>query len=189
VKFCCQPILGEMEKIERLLENNQPHMALQQLEKLDKAHPGNPWVVTRQALTYINDGRPADAERVLRPFLKAHPDHALANVLYGIAAFNAQGYPEARRAVHRAFRKGAAQESSLVSSLAASIAGWYLSDGRTMAARQHMALALRLGSPEQRKQAFGALLELDGDPSVSYPLRGAHQPPVYVGPDSHKGCR
>jgi tetratricopeptide (TPR) repeat protein len=186
VKFCCQPILGEMEKIERLLENNQPHMALQQLEKLDKAHPGNPWVVTRQALTYINDGRPADAERVLRPFLKAHPDHALANVLYGIAAFNAQGYPEARRAVHRAFRKGAAQESSLVSSLAASIAGWYLSDGRTMAARQHMALALRLGSPEQRKQAFGALLELDGDPSVSYPLRGAHQPPVYVGPDSHK---
>jgi tetratricopeptide (TPR) repeat protein len=186
VKFCCQPILGEMEKIERLLENNQPHMALQQLEKLDKAHPGNPWVVTRQALTYINDGRPAEAERALRPFLKAHPDHALANVLYGIASFNAQGYPEARRAVHRAFRKGAAQESSLVSSLAASIAGWYLSDGRPMAARQHMALALRLGSPEQRKQAFGALLELDGDPSVSYPLRGAHQPPVYVGPDSHK---
>jgi tetratricopeptide (TPR) repeat protein len=186
VKFCCQPILGEMEKIERLLENNQPHMALQQLEKLDKAHPGNPWVVTRQALTYINDGRPMEAEQVLRPFIKAHPDHALANVLYGIAAFNEQGYPEARRAVHRAFRKGAAQEPSLVSSLAASIAGWYLADGRTMAARQHMALALRLGSLEQRKQAFGALLELDRDPSVSYPLRGAHQPPVYLGPDSHK---
>lgn len=186
VKFCCQPILGEMEKIERLLENNQPHMALQQLEKLDKAHPGNPWVVTRQALTHINDGHPVEAERVLRPFLKANPDHALANVLYGISAFNAQGYPEARRAVHRAFRKGAAQESSLVSSLAASIAGWYLSDGRTMAARQHMALSLRLGSPEQRKHSFGALLELDGDPSVSYPLRGAHQPPNYAGPESHR---
>lgn len=186
VKFCCQPILGEMEKIERLLENNQPHMALQQLEKLDKAHPGNPWVVTRQAMTYIDDGRPEEAERVLRPFLKGHPDHALANVLYGAAVFSAQGYPEARKAVHRAFRKGAAQESSLVSSLAASIASWYLSDGRPLAARQHMALALRLGSPEQRKRTFAALLELDGEPTVSYPLRGAHQPPAYTGPESHQ---
>lgn len=186
VKFCCQPILGEMEKIERLLDNNQPHMALQQLEKLDKVHPGNPWVVTRQALTYVNDQQPAEAERVLKPFLKANPDHALANVLYGISVFNQHGYPEGKKAVHRAFRKGAAQEPSLVSSLAASIAGWYLSDGRYMAARQHMALALRMGSPEQRKQAFSALLELDGDPAVSYPLRGAHQAPVYTGPESHR---
>ena len=186
VKFCCQPILPEMEKIERLLDSNRPHMALQQLEKLDQAHPGNPWVVTRQALTYVNDQQPGEAERVLRPFLKANPDHALANVLYGVSAFNHHGYPEAKKAVHRAFRKGAAQESSLVSSLAATIAGWYLSDGRYMAARQHMALALRMGNPEQRKQAFSALLELDGDPGVSYPLRGAHQAPAYTGPESHR---
>jgi len=184
VKFCCQAILGEMEKIERLQDNNQPRMALQLLEKLEKSHPANPWVVTHKALALIDDHRPAEAEGALKQYLRQQPDHPFANVLYGIAAYNATGYPDAKKAVHRAFRRGIGAHPDIVATLAANVAGHLLSDGRYMAARQHMALTLRLSDQEQRKRAFLAMVEMDGDPSIPYPLRGPHPAPHYDGPES-----
>src|SRR5262245_43673612 len=106
IKFCCHALVGEMEKVLRLQENNQPRLALQMLEKLDKSHPENPWVVTQTAMLLLGDGRSVEGEAILRAFLRKHPEHAFANVLYGIAAYGAAGYPEAKRAVHRAFRFG-----------------------------------------------------------------------------------
>lgn len=181
LKFCCQAIIGEMEKVERLQDNNQPRMALQLLESLGKSHPENPWVVTRTALSLIDDARPGEAEAVLRPFLREHRDHPLANALYGVAVLNRDGYPEAKRAVHRAFRMAAAQFPEIVANLAMSVAVGYLDQAQYLAARQHMVFALRLGSEEQRKQAFSALLEFDGDQSIPYPLRGPHEPPREMG--------
>jgi tetratricopeptide (TPR) repeat protein len=186
VKFCCQAIIGEMEKIERLQDNNQPRMALQLLEKLEKTHPANPWIVTHKALALIDDHRSAEAEAALKQFLRHQPEHPFANVLYGIAAYNASGYPDARKAVHRAFRRGVTTHPEIVASLAANVAGHLLNDGRYMAARQHMAFALRLSDQEQRKRAFLAMVEMDGDVSIPYPLRGPHVAPHYEGPESHR---
>lgn len=186
LKFCCQAIIGEMEKIERLQENNQTRMALQLLEKLEKSHPTNPWVVTHKALALLDDDRAADAEACLKQFLRGQPEHPFANALYGFAAFNAFGYPESKKAVHRAFRRGASESPDLVGTLAANIAGHFINDGRYMAARAHMALTLRLSDAETRKRAFLAMVELDGDTTVPYPLRGPHTAPAYQGPESHR---
>jgi tetratricopeptide (TPR) repeat protein len=186
VKFCCQAIIGEMEKIERLQDNNQPRMALQQLERLEKAHPSNAWIITHKALALIDDHRPAEAEAGLKQFLRQQPEHPFANVLYGIAAYNATGFPEAKRAVHRAFRRGFTAHPEIVASLAANVAAHLLSDGRYLAARQHMALALRLSDKEQRRRAFLAMVETDGDPSIPYPLRGPHLAPPFEASESNR---
>lgn len=184
LKFCCQSILGEMEKVERLQDNNQPRMALQLLESLGKSHPDNPWIVTRTALCLIEDERSDEAEAVLRPFLREHRDHPLANALYGAAVLNRDGYPEAKRAVHRAFRLAARHFPEIVANLAMNVAAGYLDQAQYLAAREHMVFALRLGSEEQRKRVFSALLEFDGDQSIPYPLRGPHKAPAYVGAEA-----
>ncbi len=44
LKFCCLAISSDMEKIEKLIDNHQPRMALQSLEKVAKKHGDNPWV-------------------------------------------------------------------------------------------------------------------------------------------------
>jgi len=178
IKFCCHALYGEMEKVTRLQENNQPRMALQLLEKLDKSHPDNPWVVTRTAMLLLSDSRSAEAEAILRAFLRKHQDHVFANVLYGIAAYGAAGYPEAKRAIHRAFRFGSADYPEFIASLATDVGVSALGQGHALCARQHLALALRWSDAEQRKATFRAIYELDGNQSIPFVLRGPQPLPT-----------
>lgn len=182
IKFCCHALYGEMEKVTRLQENNQPRMALQQLEKLDQEHPENPWVITRQAILLLSENRAEEAEASLRAFLRKHQDHSFANVLYGIAAYGASGYPEAKRAVHRAFRFGSGDSQDFVASLASDIGLDAASRGDYLSARQHLALALRWGDQEHRKSIFGAIYDLDGAQAVPFPFRGPQPLPNWSPP-------
>lgn len=184
VKFCCLALVPEMEKVERLQENNQPRMALQLLERLDKSHPGNAWVVTRLAMALLVERRYAEAEAVLVPFLRTRPEHALANVLYGVVVFCQLGYPEARRAVHRAFRYGANDYGAFVASLAKDVGMRCLEEGHFLSARQHLALSLRWAPSEFRQSAFDTLLRYDADADILYPLRGPQQVPL----PAHEGA-
>lgn len=186
VKFCCQPIVAEMEKVEKFQENNQPRMALQLLEKLAKSHPTNPWVITRQGINLINDGRAPDAKTTLVAFLRNRPDHPLANALYAMATVSVDGLPAAKKAVHRAFKFSIAAEPHLCAILAGSMADHYFEAGSVMAARQYLAMALRLGMGEARQQALVELLELDSDPLIPYPLRSGQTIPNYQGTDATK---
>lgn len=182
IKFCCHALYGEMEKVSRLQENNQPRMALQMLEKLDKAHPDNPWVVTRTAMLLLSEGHATEAESILRTFLRKHQDHTFANVLYGIAAYGASGYPEAKRAIHRAFRFGSADAPEFVASLATDVGLTSLRQGHLLSARQHLALALRWNDPEQRKTTFRAIYDLDGNQSIPFVFRGPQPLPAWTPP-------
>jgi tetratricopeptide (TPR) repeat protein len=187
VKFCCQAILPDMEKVERLLENNQPRMAIAALEKVLPTHAGNAWVATAQGWALIADHRPADAKAALAQFLRKNPDHPSANALHALAAFQADGFPTAKKAIHRAFRRSFRAEPSIVSGLAASMAEALLSHGHVLASRQHYALALRYGDEEDRKAAFSAMVDIDGDAVIPYPLRGVHNVPEFIGkPESHE---
>lgn len=181
VKFCCQAILTEMEKVERLLENNQPRMALQALEKVVPEHGNNAWVATAQGWALIADHRPADAKAALAQFLRKNPDHPSANALHALAAFQAEGFPGSKKAVHRAFRRSFKAEPSIVAGLAASMAELYQQLGHVLASRQHYALALRYGDEEDRKQAFSAMVAIDGDETIPYPMRGVHNVPEFHG--------
>lgn len=177
LKFCCQEIAGEMEKIERLQENNQPRMALQLLEKIEKSHPANPWIAIHKGLALIDDQRSDEAAACLLAYLHTDPNHPFANAIYGIASYNAEGYPAAKKAIHRAFRKSIRDFPGLVAPLAGSLATEFMSDARYMAGREHFALALRIGSQEQQRQTLMALLDFDGESSIPYPMRGPHHLP------------
>ena len=180
VKFCCQAILPELSKIERLQENNQPRMALQLIDKLIKDHPDHAWLVTQRAMALFNEQRFADARDGLVPFLHKHPDHPLANVLLATAVSQLEPYPASKKVMHRAFLKGTASEPALVGLLAGRIAAYHLEEANFMAARQHMAMVLRLGSEQERQQTLMAMLEVDADASIPYPLRGIHPLPSYT---------
>ncbi|MDB4731400.1 hypothetical protein OAF74_01045 [bacterium] len=179
VKFCCQAILPEMAKIERLQENNQPHMALQVIDKLLKEHPDNGWLVTQRAMALFNDEAFVEARDGLVPFLRNNPEHPLANAMLALAVSQSDTIEKSKKVIHRAFLKSMASEPQLVAILAGKLVSNYLEEGQDMAARQHMAIVLRLGSEEDRQRTLMAMLELDADTSVPYPLRGGHPLPTY----------
>lgn len=176
LKFCCAEAAAEMEKVERLLGNNQPHMAVQNMVKLRESYPDNQWVAVCLASTLINDDQPVEAKQVLKPQLKKHPDQPFANALYALASYNADGYPACKRAAHRAFKISSQAFPDLLGTLANAVAESLLSDGKVMAARQYLVLAMRWAREEHRRLLFEDLMELDGDTTIPYPLRGVRHP-------------
>lgn len=182
-KFCCHSIADEMDRIIRLIEGNQPRVALQQLEILAKKHPDNAWIGTTQGMLLMDFGEGTTARDLLKRVLEEHPDNELAIVLYAAAMVQAEGFENAKRALHRAFQKSAKKLPGPVGDLATSLAAAHGDRGNFMAAREHLALALRLAPEEKRQQLFVQLLELDGADSIPYPLRGSHQLPSLNGSD------
>jgi tetratricopeptide (TPR) repeat protein len=183
LKFCCQAIAEEMDRAIRLVEGNQPRVALQQLDQLAKKHPLNVWIDTTRGMLLLDLNEGATARDILRAVLEEHPDNELAIVLYAAAMVQAEGFDHAKRALHRAFQKSAKKLPALVGDLASSLASVHASRGQMMAAREHLALALRLAPEERRQALFVQLLELDGADEIPYVLRGSHQLPTITGSD------
>lgn len=184
LKFCCQSISGEMEKVERLIDNHQPHMALQILDKLAKTNEQNPWVITRQAASLMSDDRAADAKTALLMFLRHRSDHPSANALYAMSMLQADGLPEARKAIRRAFRFSIAAEPVIVAGLAQYLSEYHWQLEQFMAARQHMVMALQLGNENQRHEVLNLLMEFDADPAVPFVFRGGQAIPEYTPPEA-----
>src|SRR5690606_35653732 len=82
-----------------------------------------------------------------------------------------------------AFLKSMNAEPRTVALLAERLADYYLGIDNEMAARQHLAVALRFEQDEERERVLMALLELDAETSIPYPLRGGHPLPQYTAPD------
>jgi tetratricopeptide (TPR) repeat protein len=177
LKFCCANLAEDMERVSRQIESNQPRQALQQLEVLDRRHPNNAWVVTTRALVQIEIGEAAPARDLLRSFLEQNTDHEFATVLYATAVFQADGLDAAKRAIHRAFQRSAKRFPSMVAGLAGAMAAVFQSRGRMLAAREHLALAMRFSPDRERQEIFVKLLEFDNDVQVPYLLRSVHALP------------
>lgn len=183
IKFCCHFIADDMDRIVRLMEGNQPRVALQQLELLSKKHPRNPWVETTRAMMLLDLNEVPAARDVLKDLLDNSAENELAIVLYAAAMLRAEGLDKSKKAIHRAFQRSAKKLPALVGDLASSLAAGFASRGQMMAAREHLALALRLASEERRQRLFIQLLELDGADEIPYPMRGSHQLPNITGTD------
>lgn len=183
VKFCCQAILPEMGKIERLQQNNQPRMALQLIDKLLKDHEENTWLNNQRAMALIGDERYTEARDGLVAFLRKNPDHPLSNGLLALAMTELEPIAQCKKVIHRAFLKSIAAEPRIVAILAGKLVNHFISVNQDMAARQHMAVVLRLEREEERQRVLMAMLEMDADTSIPYPLRGAQPLPQYQPPE------
>ncbi len=181
LKFCCAGLAGEMEKIGKLRQNNQPHVALRLLEELAACKPGNPWVVTSRAAILLNAQQAGQAKALLEEFLENNPDHIFGLALHATASFMVDGFELAKQAVHLAFQRCADANPEMTGGLAMGIAGFMLASGRHMASRQHLALAMRLMPERERQDIFLHLLEFDSNTDLAYPLRSVHPLADYSG--------
>lgn len=177
LKFCCADLADDMDRITRLMENNQPRAALQQLEAIAKRHARNSWVETTRVLVHLELAEPAAARDICREFLEHQPDHEFALVLYATSALQADGYDQAEKLVHRAFQRASRKFPSMVAGLALAAAAVMSSRGKFMSAREHLAFALKIAPDQDRQEIFVRLLEFDNSAQIPYPLRGAHTLP------------
>lgn len=178
LKFCCQAIADDMERINRLIEDNQLRAAAKQLEAVDKRHPGMEWITTTRALVMIESHESLPARDLLKQWLSAHPDSDFATVLYALAELQTDGYDAAKKPIQRAYQKGARKFPAIISGLAQTVAAVMMSREQPMAARENLSLSLRFAHEDERQTIFMRLLELDHAEDIYYPQRSMHPLPV-----------
>lgn len=175
LKFCCHAIVGEMDKVLRLQQNNQSRMALQLLDGLEKKHATNPWILTTRATLLYEEGKPAEAQQDLQTLLGAHPDHLLGTALFASASFATDGFAKSKPAILRAFQRCGRIFPDVIGSLAVGIAASMNAMGYEMATRRYLVLAMRFSNEQDRQAIFIRLLQYDSNGDVPYPLRGVHE--------------
>lgn len=171
LKFCCQDILSEMIRVEKLVEN-QPDAAEKLLRQLLTKHSDKEVVVTRLSGILVNKGEYQEARTLLVDFLKAQPDEPRALLALADVCLNTDGFGSSRRIIHRAFQLGSRQYPRSVASLAVQIAQEMARRGCAMSVREHLALSIRLSEGEYRNSLMMQLANFESQRTIPYPFRG-----------------
>ena len=177
IKFCCQDVIPDMQKVARLKEN-QPSRALQILEELETSSPTNLWVASSHARLLMEMGDYARAKSRCLGFLQCEGNderNPEINAVLALASFVSDGYEAAKRNIHRAFQLSAKQEPALITRLAGAISLVMLEAESFMAARAHAAIALRVAPQERREHCARQLTQIEGSSRIPYPLRSVHR--------------
>lgn len=73
LKFCCTDLIGEIEKIHRMIEGDQPRAALRHVEQTLATNPGRASLLDLQAMLQMSLGEIDAARGTVDEFLKADP--------------------------------------------------------------------------------------------------------------------
>ncbi|APZ94820.1 tetratricopeptide repeat protein [Fuerstiella marisgermanici] len=171
LKFCCQDILSEMIRVEKLVES-QPDAAEKLLRSLMTKHQDKEIVVTQLSAILMRKGNYTEAREQLVEFLRRHPDEPRALLALADVCLATEGFAASKRIVHRAFQLGARQYPNSVSMLATRIAGQMAQRGCAMAVREHLALAVRMSEGERRNSLLMQLANFESQRTIPFPFRG-----------------
>ena len=175
LKFCCQAIVSDMEKVLEFQQNNQPRMALSALDELVGKDPENTWVRATRAGLFFDQGDLEAAHTELVALVEVEPQHGFGLAMLAMVRLSEHGYHEAGADISRAFRHCTETRPDMVANLALGVAAWMRLNGHLLASRQHLALALQLApSSEQQEQIFSRLIQFDGTREIPFPFRSVY---------------
>ena len=174
VKFCCSDLVGELEKIGRMLEGKQQQACLDHIERLEARFPDRACLLTTKALLQHGLGQEAQARETAKQVLVTHPDNPVAlaeAAIFGIAETGALA------AVEPLQRAIAACDSSIDSKVFEAIsvvALGLLNEGHLAAALAHATLLTRI-MPDYPLSA-NLLVSVMQNPGVPLPVKDMPQP-------------
>ena len=79
LKFCCTDLVGDIEKIHRMIEGDQPRAALRHVEQTLAKHPSRASLLDLKATLEMSLDEMAAAGETVREFLKVDPSNPSAH--------------------------------------------------------------------------------------------------------------
>jgi hypothetical protein len=170
VKFCCPDLVQELDKLQRMLEGDQPTASLDYVRKLDEKYPGRACLQSMRVSLETAIGDPAAADSTLASFLKEHPDNSVALAEKALHAAT-QGDPISgidwlQQAIEACGQEMPARVYDAIGALALVL----LSAGHVAPARAHLQLQMGL-SQGRDERAVSTLLQLESAASVPIMLK------------------
>ena len=173
LKFCCGDILPDLQRGYRLREN-QPDAAVKIFRDLYRKFPDKEVVLRELTNTLFELGETDEARSVTVEFLKKHPDQPIALLSLAEICLKEDGFEASRRILHRTFQICIRTQPSGVAFLAAQIASQMARAGMLLAAREHLALAVRMSTGERQKNLVLQLVRFESEATLPFAFRSAY---------------
>ena len=166
LKFCCSDLVGEIEKIHRMIEGEQPRAALRHVDHTLASHPGRASLLDLKASLELSLGEMDDARRTVEEFVKAHAESPTAHACQAMWLAESG---EARSAVAALQRALALVERDMplrVYEAMGAVGGALLEAGQILAAQAHLWLHAALAPKEdtRSREVLAALHHYSGLP-------------------------
>lgn len=152
VKFCCPDLLGELDKLERMVSGQQYQAALEHVERLDRKFPNRACLMTAKAQMELMLGRPEEAEQTAQALVAQQPENPMALAYAAQAAFETSGSTAGLALLQRAIDASHERMHAAVLHTIAYAAEQLLAEGRIVAGRRHLALVLQYAPREEEMQ-------------------------------------
>lgn len=149
LKFCCQDLASEMQRIHEMLEGGQRAAALEYIESLEKKFPDRAYLVTTKALLQSILGSDDKAAATLEDFLSRNPGHPVALAEQAVVTAARHGALAGIQPLQRALEASSEAMSGRVVAAISRLGEMLLMEGRVAAARGHFVLAYSLNPQDE----------------------------------------
>jgi len=172
LKFCCQDILTDMQRIEQL-RDNQPDVAEQHLRSLYQSHPDKDVLVIELAGLVQEMGQHEEAHELCVDFLQRYPDEIRVIILLSDLTMQTKGFDGARRLIHRAIQLAQPAHYQGIAMLLASIADEVFRAGNPASAYAHLRRSIQFAPAELQSSLMMLLSSWKMRGSDYFPLLGS----------------
>lgn len=160
LKFCCADLAGEIEKIHRMIEGDQPRAALNYVRQTLAKNPGRASLLDLQATLELAQGETDAARETIDQFLAADPNNASAHACQAIWLAATNDSVAAVQALQRAIELVDHDMPHRVFEALGTVGRTLLVTGHVVAAQAHLWFQVAL-SPQGDDRALEVVVRLN----------------------------
>jgi tetratricopeptide (TPR) repeat protein len=160
LKFCCSDLVGQIEKIHRMIEGDQPRAALRYTEQTLAQHPRRASLLDLKATIELSLDELDAAHETVDQFVEAHPDSPIAHACHAMWLSAVGRSREAVGALQRALELVERDIPHRVFEAIGLVGRALLAGGHVVAAQAHLWLQAAV-APQGDKRALELLVSLN----------------------------
>lgn len=160
VKFCCSDLVGDIEKIHRMIEGDQPRAALRHAEQTLAKHPRRASVLDLKATLELALGETDAARTTIDEYLQADPQNSSAHACQAMLLASTEGGRAAVNSLQRALAIVDREMPQRVFEAIGVVGRALLNQGHIVAAQAHLWLHVGI-APRDDPRALELLVKLN----------------------------
>ncbi len=160
VKFCCSDLVGDIEKIHRMIEGDQPRAALRHAEQTLAKHPRRASVLDLKATLELALGETEAASATINEFLQADPQNPSALACQAMLLASNDGGRAAVAPLQKALALVEHEMPQRVFEAIGVVGRALLTEGHIVAAQAHLWLHAGL-APKDDPRALEMIVQLN----------------------------
>jgi tetratricopeptide (TPR) repeat protein len=160
LKFCCSDVVGDIEKIHRMIEGDQPRAALRHVEQTLASHPDRASLLDLKATLELSLEDLEAAQRTVERLVAKHPDSPTALACRALLLAETNQAAAAAASLQRALALVDREMPQRVFEAIGAVGGALLESGHVVAAQAYLWFHAAI-APKEDTRAYQAIISLN----------------------------